>query len=104
MDNFEQRLTLHAKLKTLFPNYKLYFRPPNTIKLEYPCIVYDLAMQEPRHANNTLYTLYLEFEITIISVLPGVTSSDILTIPSSRQQSHFISNNLVHDVYKVRMT
>lgn len=88
----------------MFPWMELYFRPPNTHKISYPCIIYNLVDQEPRHANNSLYTLYLEFEITVISILPGITSSDILEISSSSFVRTYISNNLVHDVYKVRMT
>ena len=94
------RLDLHAELKTVSGLANLYFSPPETLKIVYPCIVYDLNNVDQKFANNSLYKDMNRYDITIISKDPDndVASKIRTSFPLCRFDRRFISENLVHDV------
>lgn len=67
-----KRLELHEKLVTLLGSREVYFQPPETIKMKYPAIVYDMYRVNQRFADNSPYRLMPAYSVTII-----VRSSDI---------------------------
>ena len=77
----------------------VYFNPPN--KLEYPCIVYELAKRTSEDADDIRYIKRLQFTITVItrdpySDIPGKVwdSFDYIS-----HDTRFVSERLYHDVY-----
>ena len=51
----ENRLDLHEELCELLGSRHVYFQPPESIKLIYPCIVYSMSGVLKLNANNRLY-------------------------------------------------
>lgn len=49
---------------------KLYFQPPENLKLEFPCIVYDMADVKIQKADNLPYTFHKQFTVTVIDKNP----------------------------------
>lgn len=62
----EGRLELHEKLVELLGSRQVYYQPPETIKMKYPAIAYDLYRINQRFADNTNYRLMPAYSITII--------------------------------------
>ena len=51
----DKRLELQYKLEELLGSENVYFQPPETIKLKYPCIIYSLDPTYTAHADNRNY-------------------------------------------------
>lgn len=61
-----RRLQLHEELCTLLNSRNVYFRPPASEKMKYPCILYDLSKMDTEHANNKPYTIDKAYRLTVI--------------------------------------
>ena len=59
MDN---RLELQAKLEAVIGNKNVYFQPPASIKLTYPCVIYSIGSGEANHADDKVYRVVVEYE------------------------------------------
>lgn len=78
----------------------VYYQPPETVKMKYPCIVYEPATEWTIYANNNPYAHKSRFTITVIdrnieSEIPGKVSD----LPTARMNRYFAANNLHHWVY-----
>lgn len=64
----ERRKQLQRELESLTPN--VYFQPPATIKMIYPCVVYHLVTHETTYANDDRYSDRLQCNLTVIDRSP----------------------------------
>lgn len=62
----EGRLELHEKLCDLLGSRNVYYQPPETLKLQYPGIIYDLYRINQRFADDLNYRLMPAYSVTII--------------------------------------
>lgn len=76
------RLELQAELQTFLP--KVYYQPPSTLKMEYPCIVYKRFGKLSKRANNGVYLRDTQYQITLIERDPDSNLADQL-------EDHFAS-------------
>lgn len=99
--NEERRIELDTKLRILLGNNHTYFQPPESVKLEYDCIVYDLDRNWVKHADNLPYSRMRKYSLVHIHRDPDYDLID--TIGELFQYVEFdrryVSNNLYHDVY-----
>lgn len=51
----DRRLELHEKLCEILGSRYVYFQPPESVKLHYPCIIYSLSTVNTTRADNELY-------------------------------------------------
>ena len=101
------RAELSAKLHVLCPN--VYFQPPSTVQLKYPCIVYSLTGVTQRKAENTVYITMREYIVTYITTDPepvsesgeGMIETFLKSFDYIRLQSHYTKENLYHDNFKL---
>lgn len=68
------RHKLHAELKQLLGTSELtgdaarcYFQPPESIKMSYPCFVYDRARSDNIRADNLIYRRVHHYELTYLT-------------------------------------
>ena len=61
------RVELHKILKATLGSNNVYFDPPESFKLKYPCIVYSLAAYQERKADNTTYVRMKRYIMTYIT-------------------------------------
>ena len=104
-----QRLTLTRKVELITEALKhigisnVYFEPPQSIKLKYPCAVFKRGVISSRHAGNIIYKIDDSFDLTYIRLDPDDDMThDILNI--FRQIRHtrtFVADGLHHDQYKL---
>lgn len=93
-----QRLELQTILeKTILGAKRVYFQPPESVKLEYPAIVYDLDYIKSQHADNFPFVNKRRYSVTIITKDPDNDYIDkMLTLPSASFQRSFTMDNLYH--------
>lgn len=99
------RLALRDKLHSIMEECgetpKLYFQPPETVKLEYPCIVYYFNTFLNDYADNAPYHTRLSFTATYItrdydSKVPIRMAKE----PMFRFDRQYTSDNLYHYAYQ----
>lgn len=94
------RLELHEILKELCPN--VYFQPPSTVKMIYPCIVYERDSARTRFADNLPYRNTKRYSVTVIDRDPDSLIPDrIAALPMCSFNRFFTVNNLNHDVFSL---
>ena len=109
-----RRNELHEKFEEFLGNKNVYFNPPKSLMLQYPCIVYNRESTMVKYANDDPYLLFQPYSVTLIckSVDEGEPwytegSDDALYrrfLKSFRKCSHdrhFVSDGLSHDVFKL---
>lgn len=60
------RLNLQTELEEILGSRNVYFQPPESLKMKYPCIRYSLAGMVSRHADNRIYSNTKRYEVTVI--------------------------------------
>lgn len=91
------RLELHSDLKEILGTSNVYFQPPATLQMKYPCIVYQRSPDNIRFADNEVYTTKRRYSITIIDRNADTELPDkVLEIGQGRLDRIFTSDNLNH--------
>ena len=97
------RLEFHEKLCTMLGSRNVYFQPPETVKLSYPCIVYSRNDDYVRHADNTGYMAVDCYRVQIIAKDPAFELFETFTSKWQyvRQEPPFTADNMNHHNYTV---
>ncbi len=99
----DRRLELHEKLCDILGSRNVYFSPPESVRLQYPCIVYSRSNGETTFADDWPYTFSRRYECILID--PNPDSGFIEQIAMSFQKCtfsrHYISDNLNHDAFNI---
>jgi len=94
------RLELHQTLVNILGSKYCYYQPPETIKMRYPAIVYNLDSIEARYADNGRYMGLNRYTVTVIDKDPdSELPRRMITLPYCRFSRHFTSDNLHHFVF-----
>lgn len=94
------REALHTLLLGIVSPNAVYFQPPSTDKMKYPCIVYERNSAQTKFANNKPYSWMLRYTVTFISKDPDSSVIDkLMALPMCTFNRHFTSANLNHDVF-----
>lgn len=82
---------------------RVYFQPPESLKIEYPCIVYNRVSGLSRYADNKTYTFIKKYDVTLIDRDPDSEyfQKIIEGFDKIRYDRHYVSNNLHHDVFNL---
>lgn len=96
----DRRLELHQILSGIPGVKKAYFQPPESVKLEYPCIIYKLQNVDMRSANDHPYKNRDGYQVTIIDRNPDSQIRKVMeTMMLCRFDRPFVSDGLNHWVY-----
>ncbi len=96
------RPDLQTLLEEILGTRNVYFQPPESVKINYPAIVYGLEHIQNNHANNGVYLLNRQYSVTLIDKNPDSLLVDkIATLPTCQFDRHFKSDNLNHWVYSL---
>ena len=94
------RLDLHEVLCNIIGSRNVYYQPPESIKMNYPAIVYSRNDISSKHGDDIPYMQSVSYQVTVIDKDPDSTIvSDIAKLPYCRFNRHFTSDNLNHDVF-----
>lgn len=98
----DDRLALHAELCEILGSNNVYFQPPETIKMVYPCIVYSRQNIQTRYADDKPYNINKSYQLTVIDRDPDSRIIDkLLALPMCSHNSHFVVDNLNHDTFTI---
>lgn len=94
------RLELQAILETIPGVAKVYYSPPASVFMEYPCIRYELAGMTVRRADNIPYFGAKRYSVTLIDEDPDTEiPSHMLNIPFCSFDRAYVADGLMHFVY-----
>lgn len=97
-----RRVELHHKLEEVLGSKNVYFQPPVSLKLKYPCIVYNLETANDTNANDHLYRRLYRYTLTYITKDPDDPKRDLIdNLMYCRMNRFFISDNFNHFVYEI---
>lgn len=95
-----RRIQLQSLLEALLGTANVYFQPPATAEMQYPCIVYhrDIALAE--FADDIPYRRSKRYQVTVIDRNPDSEIPDnVAQLPLCRHSRFFTAHNLNHDVF-----
>lgn len=94
------RSQLQAVLEAITSN--VYFQPPPSLAMVYPCIVYNRDFANTQFADNLPYRRKKRYQVTIIDQNPdSVIPDKVADLPMCLFERHFTAGNLHHDVYNI---
>lgn len=94
------RLSLQCKLEQIPGVKKVYYSPPSGIKMEYPCIRYNLTRIGSDFADNIRYLDSREYTLTVIDPNPDSTiPEELLKIPYCSLVRPYTADNLQHFLF-----
>ena len=93
------RIELQEKLEELLGSSNVYYKPPASVKMEYPAIRYYRKDVDKKSADNTAYTLTNCYEIIVIDRKPdNKVIEKLLALPMCSYDRSYKADNLNHDV------
>lgn len=93
---------LQPLLISILGTNRVYFQPPASVQMEYPCIVYRRDDERSFHANDRPYTHKKRYQVTVIDRDPDSEIGDrIAALPFCVFDRFYTADNLNHDVYKL---
>lgn len=97
-----RRLLLHEIFREILGTRNAYFQPPESVKMNYPAIVYGLDGIENTYANDGVYLSYRKYSVTVIDKDPdSPLVGKVATLPTCRFIRHYEKDNLNHDVFTI---
>lgn len=94
------RLELQALLTSITEH--VYFQPPESIKMQYPCIRYERDYLSRHHADDVAYVDAKRYTITVMDRDPDSEIPDLVAaLPMCSFDRHYVADGLNHDVYKL---
>lgn len=98
-----RRLELQAKLENLIQNQHVYFQPPASVRLVYPCVVYTIGEGDVKRANDSIYQYVNSYTITFIYKQPNIDIIEkvLKEFEMCRLNTTYCSENLNHYVFTV---
>lgn len=94
------RKDLHEILKNILGSENVYFQPPPTFQMKYPCIVYSRDDVETKFAGNLPYARDKRYQVTVIDKNPdSVIPDKIGALRECVFDRFYTADNLNHDVF-----
>ncbi len=79
---------------------RVYFQPPASIKMIYPCIIYKLDDIDAEFANNLPYALTKKYVVQIIAKDPDTElPMKVTQLPMCTMNRAYTADNLYHYVF-----
>lgn len=111
----ERRLALQKLLEDILGSDDVYYQPPSNVfggkpqrngapvlRMNYPCIRYELDYVDVRYANNNPYTINRRYSITYISREPDDVMVDkMIHLPLCRFDRFYTTSDLNHYVFRL---
>ena len=91
------RLKFHNILIDVLGNKHVYFQPPESQKLNYPCIRYSLSNIPTKKADNKSYMRDYSYDVTLVHTNPDNHTVDrLLDLPYSKFNKSYVVQGLYH--------
>lgn len=96
------RLELQQILVNILGSNNVYFQPPPSVKMVYPCIMYKRDYAETTFSGNKPYFWQTRYLVTVVDKNPDSEIPDkIAALPMCLFDRFYTADNLNHNVYKL---
>lgn len=93
---------LQAILEDILGSRNVYFQPPESVVMQYPCIVYGRDGSSKIFADNTGYRYKWRWQVTLIDRDPENPALETLALrPLCSYSRSFVADGLNHDVFEL---
>lgn len=93
---------LHDILVDILGSSNVYFQPPASVKLQYPCILYARDSLWIDHADNTPYRHQRRYLITVVDADPDSEIPDkVAQLPTAQYGRSYSADYLNHDTFRI---
>ena len=97
-----QRFELQSLFENILGSKNVYFQPPETTKIKYPCIVYNLLSYNTEYADNFPYNHSKRYKVTVIDPNPdSIIPDSIASLSMCIFDRHYVVDNLHHTVFNL---
>ena len=98
----DKRMSLQVELERL-AGRNVYFQPPASVQLVYPCVIYNLNAGDAKRADDSVYMYTNRFELIFIYRKPNVEIIEqvLRTFPMCSVSRVYIADNLYHYVFNL---
>lgn len=85
------------------PNHKVYYQPPENLKLSYPCIVYENSNALSTFADNKPYVKTKRYAVTLMCKTADndYYKDQLLDLPMCTFDREFKNDGIVHSVFNL---
>jgi len=96
------RIDLQSKLEGILGSKNVYFQPPESVKLVYPCIIYSRAPGRYFRADNGIHFSRRRYDVTVIHRDPDSDYVErMMSLPYCSYNRRFVADNLYHDAFEL---
>jgi hypothetical protein len=96
------RTDLQDILEIILGSHNVYFQPPSTVQMVYPCIVYSRYMGDTKFASDKPYFHAVQYQVILIGKDPDSSILGFIAmLPTCVFVRHYTADNLNHDVYNL---
>lgn len=97
-----KRIDLHGIFKEILGSEFVYFQPPESVTMSYPCILYELGGIDKKNADDGAYLKTKQYTVTIIDEDPDSGLIDqMLELPKCSFNRFYKADNLNHWVFRL---
>lgn len=98
----DQRLKLHQLLVDILGSKNVYFQPPASVRLTYPCIIYQYETGDTQFADDQSYIFMRRYHVTVIDPNPDTEIPvKIARLPRCVNDRNYTSDNLNHYTFNL---
>lgn len=98
----DNRLRLHETLCSILENRNAYFQPPESVRMNYPAIVYALDDIPGLYANDGVYLSGRKYTLTAIDKDPdSPLIGKVSALPTCRFVRTYQADNLNHWIFQI---
>ena len=91
------RLNLQKTLEDILGTRNVYFQPPESVKLQYPCIIYEETRGTTFRANDLLYNYRKAYSLLVIDKNPdSIIPDKVRALPVCDTGNPYKADNLNH--------
>ena len=102
MDREQKRLQFQKRLESIDGVKKVYFQPPPSVKMVYPCIRYARSIIKNEYANGRPYLEGTDYEVFVIDANPDSKIVDeVARLPYCQHTNHYCADGLHHDRFRI---
>lgn len=96
----KSRIELQNLLEGILGTRNVYYQPPESIRMEFPAIIYSLNRIRNNHADNSVYIKSKEYELMVIDWDPeSEIIEKVLKLPFCRFDRSYKADDLNHFVF-----
>ena len=97
------RVELHNELLEILGSNNVYYQPPESVKINYPAIVYFLSSVRQVKADDKDYRRLRSYDVTLIDKNPESGYFDVILdrFTYVRYDRHFVADNLHHFIFTI---